>query len=239
MAAYDPRQDRWTRLPDLPETLGTQPRVTTLGDKLIATGGDHFQVFDLSTSDWRSYPPPPVDAEGVDRLLGHGRAVYALTDPSNPQSPVQRLDLRTGDWAVLTRRGMGAATTRAIFWTQVGLVSAGYDNTSGSPVPAVAKYAHGAWHRYDAPPLPVSPAPFVQWGATIVIAAPPGAGAQGLDPGAGTWLRVPGSLAKSVFLPDGRPAIPPRGPQQVLFHEQRLYKVNGHSHLWEQPFNIA
>jgi hypothetical protein len=239
MAAYDPAHDRWSRLPDLPRALALQPEVATLGDKLIATNGGHFRVFDLSTRRWREYPPPPIDPANASHLLAHGHAVYALTDPSNPRSPVQRLDLRTGSWRVLTREGLGEATTRSIFWTEAGLVSAGYDSSTGTPIQAVARYANGTWHRYDAPPRAVRPAPYVLWNGMIVIAAPPHGGAQGLDPVSGDWLRVPSAAARSAFLPDGRSAIP-RGNTEgmVLFDHTRLYMLSGHSRLRERPLNV-
>lgn len=240
MVVYDPERDRWSRMPDLPRALLPQPQVTTLDDRLIATNGGHFQVFDLSTRRWREYPPPPIDPANASHLLAHDHRVYTLTDPSNPRSPVQRLDLRTGSWRVLTREGLGDATTRSIFWTEAGLVSAGFDSSSGTPVQAVARYANGRWRRYDPPPRPVRPAPFVYWSGMIAIAAPPGGSAQGLDPMNGTWVRVPGSINRSAFRPDGRPELP-TGERDVVqpMGGDYEYELSGHSQLWEQPLNLA
>jgi hypothetical protein len=240
MVVYDPERGTWSRLPDLPSGLIPQPQVTTLGDKLIATNGGHFQVFDLSTKRWREYPAPPIDPANASHLMAHGHSVYALTDPSDMQSPVQRLDLATGAWSVLTRKGMGAATTRSIFWTQAGLVSAGYDSSSGAPVQAVARYGHGTWHRYDAPPRPARPAPYVSWSGLIAFAAPPDGTAQGLDPVSGDWVRVPSVALRSTVKPDGRPEVP-TGSRDVLRPDYgaRQYELSGHSQLWERPLNAA
>ena len=191
MAAYDPAHDRWDELPDLPSALSSQPEVTTIGDRLIATSGGHFQVFDLSTEDWRSYPGPPLDPVNADHLLAHGHSVYILSDPSNPQSPVQRLDLADGVWTVLTRQGLGAATTRSIFWTEVGLVSAGYDSSSGDPVPAVARFHHGSWRRFPAPPEPISPATYRLWGGGVAMPGPRHGAPQYLDVVRGRWFPIP------------------------------------------------
>lgn len=240
MVVYDPKHDEWKTLPDLPPALRPQPQVTTLGDRLIATNGGHFRVFDLSTKDWREYAAPPIDPANASELLAHGHAVYALTDPSDSQSPIQRLDLTTGHWSVLTREGLGAATTRSIFWTEAGLVSAGYDSSTGRPIQAVARYANGTWHRYEAPPREVAPAPYVAWNGLVVIAALPRDGAQGLDTVSGRWLRVPSSAAEAAFMPDGRPAIPRSDTEgMVLFDYTRLYMLSGHSQLRERPLNVA
>jgi hypothetical protein len=239
MAVYDPDRDQWNRLPNLPSALIPQPQVTTLGDKLIATSGGHFRVFDLSTKRWREYPTPPIDPANASRLVAHGRSVYALTTPSNPQNPVQRLDLASGDWTVLTREGLGFGTTRSIFWTEAGLVSAGYDSSSGTPVQAVARYANGKWHRYEPPPRAARPAPYVYWKGLVAFMAPPNGRAQGLDPVGGEWLRVPSSALRFALKPDARPEFP-TGSEDVLqpHYGELQYELSGHSQLREQPLNL-
>ena len=240
MVVYDPERGTWSRLPDLPRALVPQPQVAALGDRLIATNGGHFRVFDLSTGNWREYPAPPIDPANASHLMAHGHSVYALTDPSDPQSPVQRLDLTTGSWSVLTRKGLGAATTRSIFWTQAGLVSAGYDSSSGTPVQAVARYGHGTWHRYESPPRAARPAPYVYWNGLVAFTAPPDGTAQGLDTVSGAWIRVPSSALRYALKPDGRPEFP-TGSKDVLQPGAGVlqYELSGHSQLWEQPLNVA
>lgn len=240
MVVYDPERGTWSRLPDLPRALVPQPQVATLGDRLIATNGGHFRVFDLSTGRWREYPAPPIDPANASHLVAHGHSVYALTDPSDPQSPVQRLDLTTGSWSVLTRKGLGAATTRSIFWTQAGLVSAGYDSTTGDPVAAVARFDRGRWHRFPAPPEPISPSTYRLWGGGVAMPAPRHGTPQYLDVVRATWTPIPDGTM--MFDERGLPTSVDLGTaadEAVAMVDGLLYALSGHSQLWEQPLNVA
>lgn len=137
---YDPKTDRWTALPDLPnprEHLGA----AVVGTKFYAVGGRYVlqpayirrtDVFDFTTRRWTSIAPIPRGRGGL-AVAAAGTDVYAFGGEGLGPSfaHVDKLDTRTGRWSqeppmTHARHGVQAAVSDGKVYLPGGGVIAVY-----------------------------------------------------------------------------------------------------------------
>jgi non-specific serine/threonine protein kinase len=80
---YDPVEDSWTRLPDMPSALGGLGAAIVEG-RLVAVGGETTTdvlgttlVYDIARERWNEAPPLRAPRHGMT-VVGNGSTVYAL-----------------------------------------------------------------------------------------------------------------------------------------------------------------
>lgn len=269
-AAYDPHTDSWRRLGRLPWSITDGGGIAVEGDRACFPGsGDErtansIVCYDLSADHWWTYPAPPINAANIDRMVIHGSALYATTLTSYPEvTPVQRLDLHTGRWRALPETGLGASTARGIFWTDRGLVVAGYARGIGPrdhrPPQAVARFAHGRWHDYDPPDERISPATYTATGDRVLAPFPRSGPGLSLDLRSGRWSVITSGDAAAglatgwprtegeLLLQDGRVYDADTGRAMTLTTPPQyeggsgallggdVYVLSDHSRLWKWP----
>jgi N-acetylneuraminic acid mutarotase len=123
--SYNPRRDRWRRLPSMPTARGALA-VGVIGNRLYAAGGasqgrvhTELEIYDFKRRRWSAGPAMPT---GRDHLAGAtaGRRFYALAGRApghGNYDVVEAYDPRAKRWRTLPsmrkpRGGIGAATVR-------------------------------------------------------------------------------------------------------------------------------
>lgn len=106
---YDPEDDRWTRLPDLPEPRAAMA-AGVVGDRLIVAGGAQDNVprsdafaFDFKTRRWTRLPDMPTRREHVGAAVA-GDRLYVLggrTPTSLAVDTVESYDVSERRWTRL------------------------------------------------------------------------------------------------------------------------------------------
>src|SRR5439155_21949723 len=86
---YDPRADRWERLPDLPTPRGGLGAVV-VGQRLVALGGEYptgvygvVESFDLAAGAWSTLPAMRTPRHGM-AVVVVGTTVYAIDGARRP-----------------------------------------------------------------------------------------------------------------------------------------------------------
>lgn len=148
---YDPRRDRWSRMPPAP-TARAAMAAGVLGDKLYVAGGaDAFrplttlEVFDFERGRWRSGPDMPLATEHTagaalddDLYVISGRPFYG----GGTNSFVQRYRPGTRRWRRVADVRHGRAGFAAVALCGRVIVFGGEDPGRGPPgtVPEVERY---------------------------------------------------------------------------------------------------
>ena len=135
---YDPRRDRWARLPAAPTARGALA-AGVIGHRLYAVGGAQLgkalatlEVYDFRTRRWSTGPPMSLAREHLAGAVAAGR-FYALAGRASGQgnfTAVEAYDPRRRRWEPVpdmakARGGIAAATVRGRIVVVGGEESAG------------------------------------------------------------------------------------------------------------------
>lgn len=129
---YDPRADRWTRMPPMHQPRGGAA-AAAIGDKLYVADGapqtygvsnpsgpyQSFESYDFATGTWSSLPDAPIAVHHVSGAALGGRfyMVGGRTDPEASSDEFSRYDPRRERWEELPGLPSGP-------YSSVGLVTA-------------------------------------------------------------------------------------------------------------------
>lgn len=87
--AFDPRTERWARLPDLPTPRGGLAATATCAGLIVAIGGEagatfaEAEAFEISTGTWKALPPLPTPRHGLG-VVAIGNTIYTLAGGPEP-----------------------------------------------------------------------------------------------------------------------------------------------------------
>jgi hypothetical protein len=159
---YDPRRNRWTRLPDMP-TARAALAVGAVGGRIYAVGGAArgrqvatLEIYDIARRQWSRGPSLAVAREHLGGAV-HGGRFYAVAGRNNASGNLANVDAydpRTRRWSHLAdipkaRGGNGAAALGN------GIVAIGGEEAGGT-IGEVDRFDFGAqkWQRLDPMPTP-------------------------------------------------------------------------------------
>lgn len=222
-AGYDPGAQRWRSLAAPPGPRGgTQgyPRSVWTGTEMVVWGGDHHEIYDLTTDRWREIPDESEHAPQGDafalvwtgtRVIGFGGG---CCEGASDTGGV--LDPATGTWEPLPKGPLTPRTTDAV-WTGTEMVIVGGNGVAPGTGPSTgtaatspptadpglvrlrdaAAYDPATRRWRSLPPLPFAGAVQVFWDGERVVAVGD-AGAATWSPRTNTWTALPPTARRRV-----------------------------------------
>ncbi len=201
-AAYDPRADRWRRLPPAPLGGRLQATAATIAGQVVILGGfdEHFgqrrtdgAVYDPTTDRWRRLPPAPLpaDAHFAPQLAALGSEAFVwIPTWGKGRQAAARYDLRTDRWRPAAAPILAGRPAPVLTSTGSGLLAAGRA-TGYQAAPLLLRYdaEPDRWLTLAPPPTSWQAATRVDWTGSRLLLSPAAGveGAAAYDPATNAW----------------------------------------------------